>query len=163
VFCYLASALDNQALTTPEVEQSPIFTICSPSRSQTAAFVTQHLASHELPAVIVAAHLGTRRAPSTGAKLGQLESIRYAPPPEERSGAPTSRRGRHGREILSRRFAQKIGISLAGLGKLDDALGDDLINAVASVGKVKGRANHHRCRHQCRHSGAATRVQGRSS
>jgi hypothetical protein len=80
VSCYLASALDTQALTTPELQQSPTFTICSPSwcsapramphkiatgrgvraaRLQGAkAFVTQHLARHELSAAIVAAHLG---------------------------------------------------------------------------------------------------------
>jgi hypothetical protein len=79
VSCYLASALDTQALTTPELQQSPTFTICSPSCSApramphtlpqdaacarrgwqgAKAFVTQHLARHELSATIVAAHLG---------------------------------------------------------------------------------------------------------
>lgn len=79
--CYLASALDTQALTTPELQQSPTFTICSPSRSApramphtlpqdaararlqgAKAFVTQHLARHELSAAIVAAHLGVTPA-----------------------------------------------------------------------------------------------------
>jgi hypothetical protein len=79
--------------------------------------------------VIVAAHLGdTPRSQH----WGEIRSARkHSPMPRprgEKRRADVSARP-SGREILSRRFAQKIGISLAGLGKLDDALGDDLINA----------------------------------
>src|SRR5215472_1520185 len=42
-------------------------------------------------------------------------------------------------------FTQEIGIVLAGLGKLDDALRDNFVGEIAPVRKAKRRANHFKC------------------
>src|SRR5262249_8626533 len=48
-------------------------------------------------------------------------------------------------KFLQDAFTQKIGITLAGLGKFDDALGDDFVGEIAAVGKPKGYASHFEC------------------
>src|SRR5262249_6145471 len=45
-------------------------------------------------------------------------------------------------KFLQDAFTQKVGITLAGLGKFDDALGDDFVSEIAAVGKPKGYASH---------------------
>jgi hypothetical protein len=42
-------------------------------------------------------------------------------------------------------FAQNIGVTFAGLGKFDDALGDECIGHIATICKAKGRASHFEC------------------
>src|SRR5215472_19055272 len=48
-------------------------------------------------------------------------------------------------KFLQDAFTQKIGITLAGLGKFDDALGDDFGGEITAVGKPKGYASHFEC------------------
>src|SRR5262245_34536021 len=45
-------------------------------------------------------------------------------------------------KFLQDAFTQKVGITLAGLGKFDDALGDDFVGEIAAVRKPKGYASH---------------------
>jgi hypothetical protein len=48
-------------------------------------------------------------------------------------------------KLLQDAFTQKIGIALTSLGKLDDALGDDLVSTIAPVRKMKGRTSQFEC------------------
>src|SRR5262249_14490768 len=45
-------------------------------------------------------------------------------------------------KFLQDAFTQQIGIALAGLGELDDSLGDDFVGEIAAVRKPKGYASH---------------------
>src|SRR5258706_12922892 len=45
-------------------------------------------------------------------------------------------------KFLEHAFAQKIGIALASLGKLDDALGDDFVSAIRAFGKTECDPGH---------------------
>lgn len=107
--CVLLSR--KRALATPEVEQSPMFTICLPSRSATAAFVTQHLASHELPAVIVAAHLSDTPRYQHWGEIGSARKHSPMPRPPRREAA----RRRIGAAVMVAKFFQDASHRRSGL------------------------------------------------